>query len=194
MDQQHLDSILRNIPDKRINKNTTSLKFKQDIIEFFYPLNLSRCVEIGTADGYSTQVLSYLFDEVVTIDISYENICNAAQFNKERTNIKYIVADSMQDWGNESLFDVSFIDANHTYGFVINDTLKSLQYGNPDMYIIFDDYGLPDNVPAVKVAVDELIRRNIIQFVKYIGEPAGSEPRIGRPLVDWEGIICKKIN
>ena len=41
--------ILNNVPDKRVDKNTTSLKLKQDIIEYFEPLKLERCIEIGTS-------------------------------------------------------------------------------------------------------------------------------------------------
>ena len=75
-------------------------------------------------------------------------------------------------------------------GKMINQSIK---YGKDSMYIVFDDYGLPESIPAVKVAVDELINNNILEFVKYIGEPLGNEPRIGKPLVDWEGIITKVI-
>ena len=31
-----VDKILQGIPDKRQDKDTTSLKFKEDLIEFFY--------------------------------------------------------------------------------------------------------------------------------------------------------------
>ena len=58
-------------------------------------------------------------------------------------------------------------------------------------YIVFDDYGLPEDKPCVKVAVDEFIKNNNIEDITYIGEPKGSEPRIGRPLIDWEGVIIK---
>ncbi len=59
--------------------------------------------------------------------------------------------------------------------------------------IVFDDYGLPDTKPGVKMAVDEVISKNILKVVKYIGEPKGNEPRIGNPLLDWEGVICQVI-
>ncbi len=29
--------------------------------------------------------------------------------------------------------------------------------------------------------------------IKDIGEPKGNEPRIGKPLLDWEGVICQVI-
>ena len=190
-----IENIISHVPDKRIDKNTTSHKFKQDIIDFFSPLKLKNCVEIGTSHGYSTYILSYLFEHVVTIDISLDNIHKARAFNKDRTNIDFLLGDaSDSEWDQNILFDVAFIDANHHYEFVMKDVKKSLQYGTDNMYIIFDDYGLPENVPAVKVAVDELLNQGVLQLVQYIGEPAGSEPRIGRPLISWEGLICKRNN
>lgn len=190
-----MNDILKNIPDKRINKNTTSLKFKEDFIDFFSILNLKNCIEIGTAHGHSTYMLSHLFEHVVTIDISLDNLYKAKDFNKDRHNIEYLWGDSGEsNWDQNILFDVSFIDANHHYKFVMKDVEKSLEYGTSEMYIVFDDYGLPEEVPAVKVAVDELLANGTLQFVKYIGESPGSEPRIGKPLVAWEGLICKRNN
>jgi hypothetical protein len=186
--------ILNGIPDKRVDKNTTSLKFKQDLINFFQPLHMKNCVEIGTSLGYSTRVLSFLFDNVTTIDIDYQNIQKACSFNSDRGNITFLHGNaSDSDWDADIKFDVSFIDANHLYDYVISDAKQSIKYGVDNMYIVFDDYGLPDSVPAVKMAVDEMISNDILKVIKYIGEPAGNEPRIGRPLIDWEGVICQVV-
>ena len=72
--------------------------------------------------------------------------------------------------------------------YVKQDIKNSLSHGVK--YIIFDDYGLPEDKPCVKAAVDEFIQNNTVE-VTYIGEPAGSEPRVGRTLIDWEGVIIK---
>jgi len=187
-----MKEILNKVPDKRIDKNTTSLKLKEGIIEFFEDKKLENCIEIGTSAGYSTYILSHIFNNVSTVDIDINNIQQAMQFNADRTNITFLHGDSTASQWDESLkFDVAFIDADHSYDAVISDTKKSIQYGTKDMYIIFDDYGLPERSPCVKVAVDELIANGTLKFVKHIGEPAGNEPRIGRPLIDWEGIITQ---
>lgn len=184
--------ILENIPDKREDKNTTSLKFKKDVFEFFEPLALKNCIEIGTSYGYSTRLLSYIFDKVTTIDIKIENIQKAIEFNSDRDNISYLHGNSTDsDWSIDEKFNVSFIDADHSYKAVIQDIKQSIKYGTDDMFIIFDDYGLPETRPCVKVAVDEMINNGTLSLVKYIGEPEGNEPRLGRKLIDWEGVICQ---
>lgn len=185
---------LTGIPDKRVDKNTTSLKFKQDLIDFFYPLQLKNCVEVGTSLGYSTRVLSFLFDDVTTIDIEYQNIQKALSFNSDRSNITFLHGNASEsDWGIDIKYDVSFIDANHSYAHVISDAEQSIRNGIDHMYIVFDDYGLPESTPSVKMAVDEMLSNGTLKLIKYIGEPAGNEPRQGRPLIDWEGIICQVI-
>lgn len=187
-----MNKILSNIPDKRIDKNTTSLQFKQDVITFFTDMQLDNCIEVGTSYGYSTHVLSHIFKNVTTIDININHIDKAKTFNVDRTNINYLLGDSTgTDWSLDEKFDVAFIDADHSYKAVVRDIQQCISVGKPNMYIIFDDYGLPEKEPAVKQAVDEYIANGTLSIIKYIGEPAGSEPRVGRPLVDWEGIITK---
>jgi hypothetical protein len=189
-----MNSLLKNIPDKRVDKNTTSLKFKEDLIDFFQSLNLKTCVEIGTSLGYSAYILSHLFETVTTIDIDMSNIQKAVKFNSERKNIIFLHGNSTSsDWDVDRKFDAAFIDADHSYNAVLKDIEKCIEYGTDNMYIVFDDYGLPDDKPGVKMAVDEAISNGILKVIKPIGEPAGNEPRIGKPLIDWEGLICQVV-
>ena len=63
------NKILKGIPDKRQDKDTTSLKFKRDLIEFFGEDYKDKiCLEIGTNKGYSTKILSFLFKKVITCE------------------------------------------------------------------------------------------------------------------------------
>ena len=109
--------ILDSIPDKTQDKNTTSLKFKQDAIEFFRDKNLDTCLEIGTNHGWTTRILSSLFKEVHTLDFKDSNTNYAKQNNADRSNIIYYTDDAYKTtiWNTMPLMDVVFIDCMHTY-------------------------------------------------------------------------------
>ena len=114
--------MLDNIPDKRVDKNTTSLKFKQDVIDFFTDKKLNNCIEVGTNKGYTTRILSSIFKQVITMEYSPNLVDIARQTNSDRTNIEYLQGDVYNsDWGLESDYDVAFIDCNHDYEYVKQD-------------------------------------------------------------------------
>ena len=200
----NIDDILKNIPDKRIEKNTTSLKMKKDLIKFFGDKYLNKkCFEIGTNKGYTTRVLSFLFDKVKTVDIDTNLIDFSKFLNKDRNNIEHTnmdiyntnIVESNDWWDGEAKnekFDVFFIDCVHDEEHVTKDIQTSIAQGTDDVIMIFDDYGLPEEYPSVKIAVDKALSDGTLKFIKHVGEPAGHEPRRGRKLVDWEGIICQK--
>jgi hypothetical protein len=182
--------MLEGIPDKRQDKNTTSLKFKEDVIKYFQLKDLDLCIEVGTNKGWTTRILSMLFKRIITIEYNTSLVYIAQKNNKDRTNIEYLNGDAYNsDWDIGQDADVAMIDCVHDYQNVKQDIENCLKYNVK--YFIFDDYGLPEETPCVKVAVDEFIKNNPKVEVTYIGEPKGSEPRIGRTLVDWEGIIVK---
>ena len=194
MKNYNIKDILENIPDKREYKNTTSLKFKEDIYNSFKDIaHEYTCLEVGTNHGHTTRILSYIFKHVVTIDWKEDpNLKKARELNHDRDNITYIQADVYNSsWRNLNLpdFQVSFIDCGHDYNSVISDINNCIRYGSDNQYMIFDDYGLPDT--EVKPAINYQIN-NLTGFKKIIdiGEPKGNEPRIGKPLIDSEGVIC----
>ena len=43
----------------------------------------------------------------------------------------------------------------------------------------------------MKRSIDDFIKTDTSFNVTYIGEPKGNEPRVGKTLHDWEGIIVK---
>jgi len=181
--------ILENIPDKRENKGTTSLKFKKDLIEFYKDKNNDTIIELGTHFGYSTKVLSHLFENVITFDNNYEKTCLARAFNQKRDNITYFTEDAYKYhwWETSNQVSAVFIDTVHVYNNVVMDIENCLKINN-ECHIIFDDYGM---FTDVKRAVDEYIENKKLEFIKFIGEPAGSDCRPGKILKDWEGVICK---
>jgi len=180
-----------NIPDKTEFKDTTSLKFKQDVIEFFKDKNLDTCLEIGTNHGWTTGILSGLFKSVYTIDHKLSNIDKAKTNNTNKTNITFITADAYNPatYLNMPKMDVVFIDCIHTYDGVIHDinTALSLMDVEKGMYFIFDDYGHPQST-EVKDAILKVIEEGL-KVEKYIGQETGYQYNPTSILIDNEGII-----
>ena len=197
----NFEQILKDIPDKRQDKDTTSLKFKKDLIEFFgEDWKDKTCLEIGTNRGYTTRILSFLFKKVITCEYDSELVNFAKNVNKDRNNIEFLQKDVYQStWDFENI-DVSFIDCVHEYENVMHDIQKSLQLvkSNKEMILVFDDYGLPKpphREKDVKDAVDQYVDEHpSFDLVKYIGEDKGSDCRPGKILKAEEGVICKYRN
>lgn len=168
------EELLQGLPDKVEYKNTTSLKFKEDLIDFFEDKNLSTCLEIGTNHGHTTLILSYLFDHVYTIDLHESNIEKAKVVNKDRDNITYITGDAYDRSNYEDVpkVDAAFIDCVHTHKAVLIDIQTSLnKCSDEGMYLIFDDYAHPECTgvyKGIEEAVDQGLSREC-----YIGEKAG---------------------
>lgn len=179
------------IPDKTEFKDTTSLKFKQDVAEFFKDKNLNTCLEIGTNKGWTTRILSDLFKEVHTVDYTLPNT-EAAKFNNsKKSNIYYYTADAYkrETFAGMPKMDVVFIDCVHTYDAVLFDinTALSLIDTEQGMYFLFDDYGHPEST-GVKQAILQAIEEGL-KIETYVGQPAGYQYNSATTTIDHEGII-----
>ena len=170
-------NILKDLPEKNMyHKDTTSLKWKEDLINFFKDKNLKSCLEIGTCKGVTTKVLSHLFDQVYTIENNPSRLNEAKQFCQNRNNINFILGDMYNN--NTYLnfpqsFDAVLIDCMHLYPHVISDINRALSFFNDNigLYLIFDDYGHPEST-GVKTAIDEAINMGL-KIETYIGQDPG---------------------
>jgi hypothetical protein len=134
--------------------------------------------------GYSTRILSYLFKEV--IGFNKERIVEAQQFNSNRPNVRYFAQDIYNTEIPIDTGDVFFVDADHSYHAVIDDTIRSLNFKSyGKKYFIFDDYGA---FPDIQKAISDLIEYNKIKIVKKIGH--SPEEKFIKKLYDYEGLIC----
>ena len=169
--------ILNNIPEKNLeNKDTTSLKWKKDVIDFFYDKNLNSCLEIGTCFGVTTKVLSTLFSKVDTIEFNPKRMETAMVNCSGISNINFLCKNAYDVNTYTELdtyYDVVVIDCMHLYDNVISDINQALTRTNPTngIYLVFDDYGHPDS-PGVHSAVNEAISAGL-NVESHIGEPPG---------------------
>jgi hypothetical protein len=179
------------IPDKTECKNTTSHKFKQDLFDFFKSKQLNTCLEIGTNHGWTTKILSKLFNEVHTIDLYKDNISEAKRNNTDSENIFYYTGDAYDRnmYVNMPMMDVAFIDCIHTYENVLFDINTCIQRmdDTKGMYFIFDDYGHPIST-GIQRAILQSIEEGL-KFETYIGMGAGYQFNSKTTLIDNEGII-----
>ena len=188
------DKILKGIPDKRQDKDTTSLKFKRDLIEFFGEDYKDKiCLEIGTNKGYSTKILSFLFKKVITCENDQNLIEFAKDVNKDRDNIEFIKKDVYRTTWNFEDISVVFIDCDHEINSVLSDISNSINLCKSDeeLLIVFDDYGLDNPWEGVKEAIQKYTNTSGFSILKKIGHEKGWEYRDNKFLKDREGIICK---
>jgi len=186
--------ILKDIPDKRQDKNTTSLKFKRDLISYLGNDYKDKvCLEIGTSKGYSTKILSHLFKKVITCENNIDSINFAKDVNKDRDNIDFLHKDVYNTPWDFKDIDVVFIDCNHEISYVISDIRNAINLckKNDDILLIFDDYGLDNPWEGVKEAIATYDNDDRFEIIKEIGEPKGSDCNPRALLIDVEGVICK---
>lgn len=184
--------ILNNVLHKDTYVKTTSYKFKQDLINVFGNNFKDKTVlELGCCRGDTTQVLSVLFNKVIAVDISNENIKDAKQKYPNADNIDYITADVYKDFIWPDHVDVIIIDASHEKHQVYLDIQMAMsKYSNP--ILVLDDYG---NVSDdIRDAVNKHVSEGTISISRYIGENAGySVTRLNGDITVFcgaEGVIC----
>jgi lipopolysaccharide biosynthesis glycosyltransferase len=184
----NVDILLSNTLNIEDDMWTCSLKMRYDIYDFFKDKSHFKIAEIGSHKGYSTKVLSKIFSKVYAVDKSIEWTNFNKNFNKDITNIEYVILNIYKNsW--EVLPDdieVSFIDADHSYNGCKSDIFNSIKQFKNLKYIIFDDYGVWN---GVKQIIDELLNNKILKFEKFIGitdvpGPNGIVKNVN------EGVIC----
>ena len=193
----NFEQILKDIPDKRQDKDTTSLKFKKDLIEFFgEDWKDKTCLEIGTNRGYTTRILSSLFKKVITCEHKQNLIDFAKEVNKDRDNVEFINKDVYRtNWNFEDI-SVVFIDCDHEINSVLSDINNSINLCKPgeELLIIFDDYGLDNPWEGVKEAISKYEDNSRFKIVKEIGHSKGWNYKPNKFLREVEGVICKFTN
>ena len=184
----NIDALLSNSLNIEYDIWTCSDKMRYDIYYFFKDKTDFKIAEIGSHKGYSTKILSKFFSKVYAVDNSIEWTNFNKNFNKDATNIEYVMLDIYKDSWDILPYDieVSFIDADHSYHGCKSDIFNSMKRFTKLKYIIFDDYGVWN---GVKQIVDELMENKTLIFETFIGinnvpGPNGIVENVN------EGIIC----
>ena len=148
--------------DKREDKNTVTHQFKIDLIDMFEDDKWKSCsvLEVACYKGYTTSILSKLFERVWAVESNKSFLESAKKYNEKNTNIRYIRENvyAGRKWKRFPIADVVFIDCNHDYKSVTSDLEQSIEHLNDGGFIVMDDYGL---FWQLKDAVHDFIKKNV---------------------------------
>jgi len=200
MNEEQLLSIVNGLPQKGEDPNTTTRKFKYDLVKFFSPLGLSTCVEVSGLHGPTTYALSHCFNQVVHTEAPdsvfhpgyyAETLAIARKRLAERSNVVYVQLDAYKDKWPFRFVDTFVIDASHMYKSVLSDIANAKMCMKEGGYIAFDDYSLPFDNLGVRRAIHD----SNLRIVQYIGELVEFNPNnvfefklgVGEP----EGVIVQ---
>ena len=84
--------------------------------------------------------------------------------------------------------DLVYLDALHDYDGIIQG-LNRIKTQYPNTIIVMDDYGHIMN--TVKPIIDDLIQKDEIEVLKWIGEDKGYVAINNKVFTDKEGLIFK---
>ena len=181
------DFVLNKINNKGENKNTTSRKFKEDILRVFgSDYKDKTMLELGCHQGNTTRVYSECFGKVIAVERSSDNVMVAKENCKDVDNVEFIVADVYDNFDIPQS-DVVSIDAGHTYEEVCYD-IDRVKEKLGNVTLIFDDYGHEGR--TVRNAIDKKISDGVMSLMTYIGEDKGFVASNDKVFIGKEGVIC----
>mmetsp|Transcript_17036 Transcript_17036/g.40277 ORF Transcript_17036/g.40277 Transcript_17036/m.40277 type:complete len:348 (+) Transcript_17036:133-1176(+) len=195
-------------PDKLDMFVTTSRLYKKHLADYFCSIARDMLVlELGVYHGHTTSVLATIFARVISVDIEEAYLSVAAAYNKNHSNVVFLVADLMAgaSWNMLASNEVKviIIDANHDYEHVRADAQNALTYMKQLEYLVFDDVG---HEIGVQRTLRELTRAGALKECQGIGhgwDGASWQVRTwneqtGESFMSWtntsEGVICKRGN
>ena len=181
------NDVLDKVNHKETYKNSTSRKFKRDLMETFKDMDINTIIEFGCCHGDTTRILSTVCKQVYASDIADSNIDISIKKCNDVNNVHLEVKDVNSIWEYEAP-DVIYLDALHDFNGIKNG-LERIKNQYPNVIVIMDDYGHIMN--TVKPNIDTLIQCGDIEVIKWIGEDKGFTAVNGKAFVDKEGLIFK---
>jgi predicted O-methyltransferase YrrM/uncharacterized protein YifN (PemK superfamily) len=164
--QQSLDlvhEISRHINDQTFHHHYHVL---YDIANTFAREHSIDYLEIGCyAGGSACLMLQRPHTQVTSIDLGWPVSPDTVQANVARLNhcgnsFRYIQGNSSDpgiiDQARDRLYDILFVDGDHSYHGVWRDFMAYHDMVKPGGYLVFDDYNDTKHSPAVHSAVDHI--------------------------------------
>jgi|TARA_R110000744_G_scaffold245962_1_gene362567 hypothetical protein len=182
-----IKTILDKVNHKDTYKNATSRTFKKDLYDYLKDKQIKNIIEFGCCQGDTTKVLSLIAEKVYASDISEENIEIAKNKCMGDLNIEFEIKDVNTEW-NYPNPDLVYLDALHDYKGILQG-LNKIKTQYPHTTIIMDDYGHIMN--TVKPIIDNMIKENKIEVLKWLGEDKGYVATNDKVFIDKEGLIFK---
>tara|TARA_R110001583_G_scaffold42271_5_gene134441 strand:+ start:1044 stop:2387 length:1344 start_codon:yes stop_codon:yes gene_type:complete len=182
------DFILNKIDNKGENKNTTSRKFKEDILRIFGKDYKDKTIlELGCHQGNTTRVYAECFGKVIAVERTEGNIEDAKKHCSDVDNVEFIHANVYDQSFKIPNADVVNVDAGHSYQEVVFDIDRlSKRLNNPTF--IFDDYGHEGK--TVRDAINDKLSDGTIKLVTHIGEDKGFVAANNKTFIGREGVVC----
>jgi SAM-dependent methyltransferase len=185
---------LNKVKSKLDDKDTTSRKFKEDLITTFDNHKDKVMLELGCNRGHTTRVYASLFKKVIAVERSEQNINIAKDVCKDVDNVEFIKKDVYDADFELPYSDIVHIDAGHSHEEVLFDINRCLEKLNRPT-LIFDDvceklYPNGEIGKTIRTAIDESVRDGKISIQKYIGEDKGYTTGNGKVLLGREGVVC----
>ena len=150
---------LNEVPQKYEDFGTITYQMKLDIFKNFTGKNYS-CVEIGCYKGYTTNMFSNIFKNVLALDNDSESLEYAKNNNRNNNNVLFEKIDlyNQPEWNNifdtyQNKYEVALVDANHSYKSCKSDVINAIKLGCK--YIILDDVGVYDGIKQVVNEISE---------------------------------------
>ena len=192
-----MSHVLNKINNKDKDKDTTSNKFKEDILKYFSNFKDKTILELGSNRGNTSRVYAECFEKVIGVEHKSDNILKAKELCSDVDNVEFILSDAYSETFELPTADVVHIDAGHNHDQVCYDIDRCITYMNKPI-LIFDDCCkkiFPDGTigNTIRTAIDQKISEGKIEILKYIGANNGYVANNGKMLTGVEGIICKVI-
>mgnify|MGYP001228667599 CR=1 FL=1 len=192
----HLEpDILKQVLHKDIDKNTTTLKFKTDVVNLLIEQNPNGdLLEIGACEGHTTFVLGHvaklLGKKIISYELNDRRLLSARAKCESLDNCQIIKKDVYSEPWDVKNIGFIFIDAKHEEDAVLSDLNNAFNIINDNGIVVVHDYGLLGPGGSTKYLIE---KSNKFYAERFLGEKEGWNKLGNGKVIDWEGAVIKLV-